>query len=232
MGQKKEVETSIVKLRTAIEQWDCFRRVKMQKIDCEVGLLIGVNAPQLMEPWQIINSQHWGPYSAKTLLGWVVNGLNYEVTSEVQTASCAIVNPISVMELNELMVQPYNHDFPEKQCDEGNEMSGFWNHSRTLSIWAPIQTVKIWRYLIIGNLQSNSLKRNLQRNKVFHEGYSTFLEGVIKPTTSWGRFWHEPLSLIADVKGRFHQVKLPPSHRHYFICLWWPGDEVTQPLVE
>lgn len=43
----------------------------------------------------------------------------------MQTASCAIVNPISVMELNELMVQPYNHDFPEKQCDEGNEMSGF-----------------------------------------------------------------------------------------------------------
>ena len=43
-------------------------------IDEEIGMLLGTNAPKVMEPLEIINSQGEGPYACRTLLGWVVNG--------------------------------------------------------------------------------------------------------------------------------------------------------------
>ena len=42
--------------------------------DVKVGLLIGANCPQALEPLQIIPSQNNGPFAMKTSLGWCVIG--------------------------------------------------------------------------------------------------------------------------------------------------------------
>ena len=39
----------------------------------DVGLLISVNFPKAMEPWDVISSADEGPFAVKTLLGWVIN---------------------------------------------------------------------------------------------------------------------------------------------------------------
>ncbi len=57
-----------------IRKWPYLQDVDIPTINTEVGLLIGINVPILMEPWRIINSQSNGPFAIKTLLGWVVNG--------------------------------------------------------------------------------------------------------------------------------------------------------------
>ena len=41
--------------------------------DSDVDLLIGVNVPKAMEPWDVISSADEGPFAVKTLLGWVIN---------------------------------------------------------------------------------------------------------------------------------------------------------------
>ena len=87
-----------------INKWKYLREIKLPELDCEIGLLIGTNAPKLMEPWKIINSQNGGPFAVKTVLGWVVNGLNQE-TTESENTSCAVVNRISVTDLGELLVK-------------------------------------------------------------------------------------------------------------------------------
>lgn len=56
---------------------------------------------------------------SKQRVGCVVNGLNYECASEVENG-----NRISVMELNDLMIQQCNRDFPENQYDEREEIDG------------------------------------------------------------------------------------------------------------
>ena len=48
--------------------------MNISTLDSDVGLLIGVNVPKAMEPWDVISSGDEGPFAVKTVLGWVING--------------------------------------------------------------------------------------------------------------------------------------------------------------
>lgn len=85
-----------------------------------VDLLIGTNAPRVLEPWEVINSHDNGPYAIKTVLGWVVNGpLSGSGGTPVPSTT---VNCISLQTLEQMLVSQYNHDFSEKAQEE-KEMS-------------------------------------------------------------------------------------------------------------
>ena len=58
-----------------IKKWPYLKEVHIPHIDADIGLLIRMNAPKLLEPRQVINSQGDVPYAVRTVLGWVVNGL-------------------------------------------------------------------------------------------------------------------------------------------------------------
>lgn len=57
-----------------LERWPYLSGIQLNKIDADIELLMGIDVPKAMEPWDIINSQGNGPYAIKTLFGWVVNG--------------------------------------------------------------------------------------------------------------------------------------------------------------
>ncbi len=84
-------------------------------------MLIGTNAPKVMEPWEIVNSQDDGPYAVKTLLGWVVNGplRGGQTTGNAETS--VYVNRISVANLERLLISQYNQEFSEVTSEEKKE---------------------------------------------------------------------------------------------------------------
>ena len=95
--------------------------IQLKEINADIELLIGVNVPKAMEPWDIINSQENGPYAVKTMFGWVVNGpLN---SCAVETGPVAMVNRIAIDQLKDLLIKQYNQDFSEKESEEKKEMS-------------------------------------------------------------------------------------------------------------
>lgn len=105
-----------------LSQWPYLNEVTLRNIDADIELLIGINVPKAMEPWQIIRSQGNGPYAVKTLFGWVVNGpISSTATEEDGTRITA--NRISLGGIQQLLISQYNHDFPEKEYDEKKEMS-------------------------------------------------------------------------------------------------------------
>ncbi len=57
-----------------LERWPYLGKVKLKEIDTDIDLLIEVDVPKALEPWDIIHSQANGPYVIKTLFGWVGNG--------------------------------------------------------------------------------------------------------------------------------------------------------------
>ena len=96
----------------------------MPEIDAEVELLIGVDAPKVIEPWQIINSQVNGPYAVKTLLGWMVNGpLSSPATVDEHRRPVASANLISIEQLKTLIVNQYHRDHHERKYEGKPEMS-------------------------------------------------------------------------------------------------------------
>lgn len=107
-----------------IRRWSYLKEISLTEVDAEVELLIGVNIPKAMEPWQVINSQDDGPYAVKTLLGWVVNGpLGGFTAADDAGRQKVMANRISIASLEEFLMQQYNHDFSEKHYEERSEMS-------------------------------------------------------------------------------------------------------------
>lgn len=100
--------------------------IKIHGIDSGIDLLIGKNASKVLEPWELVNSQGDGPYAVRTLLGWVIYGPqrgDNDIRDEIGCPAAAAVNRISIVNLEELLVKRYNHDFSERASMETEEMS-------------------------------------------------------------------------------------------------------------
>lgn len=101
-------------------KWLYLSKVHTPSLHADIDLLISTNAPKLLEPWEVINSQGNGLYAVKTVLGWVVNGL-LDGSRELEAATVT-VNQIAVSKLEKLLMNQYNHDFCEKSIEK-KEMS-------------------------------------------------------------------------------------------------------------
>ncbi len=150
-----------------IRKWPYLQDVDMPTINAEVGLLIGINVPKLMEPWRIINSQGNDPFAIKTLLGWIVNGPFHgedtwinkrekyaEERKEMSLEDCRFMQ---VMDSSAEMVNGrYQLPLPFKRDNPMMPNNLHLAEKRILS-----------------------LKRKFQRNSDFHKEYSAFMETVI-----------------------------------------------------
>ena len=56
------------------DRWPHLAGVTVHKIEAEVGLLIGSDVPEVMEPREVRPSKNGGPYATRTVFGWVMNG--------------------------------------------------------------------------------------------------------------------------------------------------------------
>ncbi len=174
----------------ALKKWPYLKEVHIPSIKADVGLLIGMNAPKLLEPWKIINSQGDGPYAVKTVLGWVVNGLIEHCRTEKDTAVYA--NHISVSDLANMLVKQYNHDFPEKEYKGKSELSQ--EDKRFMSLMENAQ-IKDGHYQLplpfknfnvempdnyqLALQRMSCLLRRFERDPMFKDEYVSFLENVI-----------------------------------------------------
>ncbi|XP_020556881.2 uncharacterized protein LOC110014410 [Oryzias latipes] len=121
--RKMPVSTESMATSEHLKKHPHLSKIHMPKINAEVDLLIGTNAPQLLEPWEVINSNGNGPYAVKTVLGWVVNGpLNGNSGVLEECPHSATVNRISVNKLEELLSSQYSYEFNEK-VSKDKEMS-------------------------------------------------------------------------------------------------------------
>lgn len=106
-----------------LANWPYLSKVHIPSITANVGLLIGTNAPKLLEPWEVVNSHGNGPYAVWTVLGWVVNGpLNGNSGAPEEELPSAMVDRISVCKLEEMLTNQYNQEFNERKLEK-REMS-------------------------------------------------------------------------------------------------------------
>lgn len=56
-----------------VKKWKYLEEVCLPQIDTGIGLLIGTNVPEVLDPSRVINSGA-GPFAVKTILGWIING--------------------------------------------------------------------------------------------------------------------------------------------------------------
>ena len=179
-----------------IEKWPYLSEVTLPTINADVGLLIGTNIHKALEPWQVINSRDNGPYAVKTALGWIVNGPFKEHTdNDTESDACAqvTVHRVSIDNVEQLLVQQFNQDFPERMCEEKQEMSHEdkqFMHSVTTSAYHAeghhyIGLPKKNAAAIMPNNRSAAvqraltLKRKLIKNPGFQQEYNAFMSDML-----------------------------------------------------
>ena len=94
-----------------LSKWPYLRDVTIPHITADVDLLIGTNASKLMEPWNVINSQGEGPYTIRTLLGWVINCSVQGCGDSKSGYPSVHANRTAVDRIEELLTSKYNYDF-------------------------------------------------------------------------------------------------------------------------
>ena len=86
-----------------LAKWPYLSEVKIPSLMANVDLLIGSNAPRMLEPWEVVNSQGEGPYAIRTALGWVINGPVHGNGSSLEAKHPSVrVNRISVSRLEQM----------------------------------------------------------------------------------------------------------------------------------
>ncbi|XP_068237239.1 uncharacterized protein [Palaemon carinicauda] len=103
-------ECDVVRSRD-LERWPHLREIYIPEVEAEVGLLIGNNAPHLLEPREVINSTRLHePHAIRTLLGWVVCGAKdkrrQEHFNKIQVTS-------KCLELDRILVESYNREYDD-----------------------------------------------------------------------------------------------------------------------
>jgi hypothetical protein len=57
-----------------VDRWQHLKGIQVQEIDAGVGLLIGSNVPEVLQPIEFRESKDGGPFATRTKFGWVLNG--------------------------------------------------------------------------------------------------------------------------------------------------------------
>lgn len=187
------VSTSNITSTEFLRKWPYLDHIHIPEIPAQVELLIGTNASQLPEPWEVVNSQGDGPFAIKTLLGWVVGGSCKDWKGNDDDCHSVSVNLVSVKSLELLLEKQYEHYFNEKDAEDKMEMSR--EEARFIEIMEKSVKLQDGHYSLKlpfkakeGVLPNNhcvalqrltSLKRKMERNEKFHQEYTKFLDDVI-----------------------------------------------------
>ena len=57
-----------------VDRWPHMKGIKIPSIDAEVGLLIGSDVPEVLQPREVRGGTDGGPFATRTIFGWVMNG--------------------------------------------------------------------------------------------------------------------------------------------------------------
>ena len=66
---KLPVSTANAAEQEEIQAWPHLSSVRLPRINVEVGLLMCCNTPEALQPREVIESRHGGPYATRTILG-------------------------------------------------------------------------------------------------------------------------------------------------------------------
>ena len=126
-----------------IDRWPHLAGVTVYGIKADVGLLIGSDVPEVMEPKEIRPSKNGGPYATRTVFGWVVNG----PLGRAQAADTRTANFIKAdVELSEQFRKYCNMEFSDSIYSNKSSMSQ--NDKRALEVMRKSATLKGGHYEI------------------------------------------------------------------------------------
>ena len=161
-------------------------------IDEKIGILVGLDMPELIKPQEIINPTKNGPYASRHVIGWALNGPINGNSDTIETA-CMKTTVRDINEIDYKLEHLFGRDF-----DDNNAKDKFSVKEKTWIKNINENTIK----LDSGNFQVKlpfvnekiilpdnrkqvyyrllQLKRKLMNDEAYYDEYSNFMTTMIE----------------------------------------------------
>ena len=99
-----------------MSRWSHLADIPIKFVEADVGLLIGINVPEVLKPLKVISGAEDEPFATKHKLGWAISGpVNHSHNTELKA------NRIEIRDLNDIernLNDMYNSDFRDTESNE------------------------------------------------------------------------------------------------------------------
>ena len=170
-----------------VERWSHLQgHVQLNTLQSEVGLLIGVNVPEALEPKEIIPSRNGGPYATKTELGWTINGPTgrknsssacFFLKSELHPMCISCTDFLDVYD--DSKTAPSREDMKFMEIVEGSiQQEEDLHYKIALPLRDPEETFP--NNQALAERRMSHLKQKFQKQGKFKEDYTAFIEDLLR----------------------------------------------------
>ena len=104
-----------------VRRWDHLKGIDLKVDDIPVGILIGNDFPEILQPLEVRLSKDGGPYAVRTVLGWTVNGPLGNHRQILRSGTCNLIQANSL--LSQQIQDLFNHEFQESLSDPSVSLS-------------------------------------------------------------------------------------------------------------
>lgn len=208
-----------------LDRWPHLNGVKLSRSDADIGMLIGINVPDVYAPLELRTGPTGSPYASRTRLGWVVWGITRDSHSRSLTVNRAAIASIEqvqgLQELDRLVKEAINFDFPEREAYSKKEASQedklflkeVMNSIHLLDGHYHIKLPFKEQRLLPDNrhqalLRLHGLEKRMAKNPQFSEDYIAFMGKVLE------KGFAEPVPK-AEQPGECGKVWYLPHHGVY-----------------
>ena len=216
-----------------VDRWIHLAGIEIDRVDEDIGLLIGCDAPEILEPIDIRRSRDGGPYATKTIFGWVVNGpLGRDGDSQHTTNFVRTVDEKLECQFKEFC----NLEFDDTEYHNGHTLSK--EDQRALELMEGSVKLKQGHYevglpwkrnppdlpnnRVLAERRLNLLKKRLDKDPKLLKNYTDYIQGILNNgyarklpeqqlNKNDGKVWYLPHHPV------FHPQK-PDKTRVVFDC--------------
>ena len=176
--------------QTDVDRWAYLQSIHVPHIDAEIELLIGNDAPNVLEPKEIRESKDGGPYAVRTLFGWTINGPLGRMSSSSSTTNRIQSSADLSTQFEKFCEMEFNDSqFTVEKTLSQEDKTALHTMEQSVRLRDGHYEVALPWKVFPPNLPNNktqaeqrllSLKKRLVRNPELHQKYSAFMEDLVE----------------------------------------------------
>ena len=224
------VSTNAIGTQEDANRWLHLKGITVPDIEAEIGLLIGSDIPQVLQPMEVRESKNSGPFATHTVFGWVLNGPLGGTGPEEATANFVDANANLSKQFEDYCNLEFNDSsYDPKMCMSQNDRHALEIMESTVKLSNSHYEIGLpWKNnppcLKKNKSQAESrlqpLKRPLQRDEILLKKYKDFMDDLLRKNYA-EKVTREDLSLKDTWYLPHHPVfhpQTPDKVRVVFDC--------------
>eukprot|EP00794_Sanderia_malayensis_P013184 gene13184-14532_t len=184
------ISTDAISKQEDVNRWPYLQGIKIPEINAEIGLLIGSDVPQALQPIEVRQSRNGGPFATKTTLGWVLNGPVGRKEPKIHTSSFVQTKPTLDEQFLEFCEMEFNDSkYPSEAAMSQNDRQAQQIMENTVKLVEGHYEMALpWKQYpphlpnnkSLAEHRLSLLRKRLKKDPIVHEKYEEFVGKMLR----------------------------------------------------